>query len=167
MMQDETGRLALPLLVAGQAQKEVFHNEALALLDIVVQASVVAVGVDMPPVEAVAGQCWIVGDSPTGDWAGHGGAIAGATGNGWRFAGPVEGMAAWDRTSGAVVRYGAGGWAVGTVSASGIVVAGDQVVGARRAAIADPAGGAVVDAEARNSVLAMLSALRAHGLIAP
>jgi len=32
-----TPRLALPLLAVAQAQKEVTHNEALALLDLLVQ----------------------------------------------------------------------------------------------------------------------------------
>jgi hypothetical protein len=48
-------------------------------------------------------------------------------------------------------------------------VAGNQVVGARGAAIANPAGGATVDAEARAALVALLDALRAatgHGLIA-
>ncbi|MGL4312420.1 MAG: DUF2793 domain-containing protein, partial [Sphingomonas sp.] len=33
-MAETTSRLALPLLAAGQAQKEMFHNEALALIDL-------------------------------------------------------------------------------------------------------------------------------------
>lgn len=41
-----------------------------------------------------------------------------------------------------------------------------QVVGARAAAIADPAGGTVIDSEARTAVAGMLSAMRQHGLIA-
>lgn len=41
-----------------------------------------------------------------------------------------------------------------------------QVVGARRGAISDPAGGAVVDSEGRTAIIAILSALRQHGLIA-
>ena len=45
----ETSRWALPLLDAGQAQKEMTHNEALARLDLLAQAGVQAVGVDAPP----------------------------------------------------------------------------------------------------------------------
>jgi hypothetical protein len=47
-------------------------------------------------------------------------------------------------------------------------VAGNQVVGARGAAIADAAGGAVIDVEARAALNALLAALRpaGHGLIA-
>lgn len=46
-----------------------------------------------------------------------------------------------------------------------IRVGGDQVIGARQAAIGDPVDGAVVDAEARVAIRSILSALRAHGLI--
>ena len=39
-MSESTARLALPLIAPGQAQKEVSHNEALAALDLLVQAQV-------------------------------------------------------------------------------------------------------------------------------
>jgi len=39
-------------------------------------------------------------------------------------------------------------------------------VGARAAAIDSPAGGTVVDLEARSAISAILSAMRQHGLIA-
>lgn len=35
-MMDDTPRWTLPLLAAGQAQKEMTHNEALSLLDLIV-----------------------------------------------------------------------------------------------------------------------------------
>lgn len=44
-------------------------------------------------------------------------------------------------------------------------IGGSQVVGARGAAVADPAGGATIDAEARTAIAAILSRLEAHGLI--
>ena len=44
MSESATPRWALPLLAAGQAEKELTHNEALLLLDMAVQPSVVAVG---------------------------------------------------------------------------------------------------------------------------
>ena len=46
------------------------------------------------------------------------------------------------------------------------MVGGEKVVGARAAAIADPASGGMVDAEARSAVGQILEALRGHGLIA-
>ena len=48
---------------------------------------------------------------------------------------------------------------------TGLFVDGEQVVGTRAEAIASPAGGATVDAEARTAVSQILAALRTHGLI--
>ncbi len=58
-------------------------------------------------------------------------------------------------------------WRVGSVPARNLVIGGDQVVGARQPAVADPSGGAMVDASAREAIGAILAALRNHGLIAP
>ena len=88
-------RLKLPMLAAAQAQKEVTHNEALALADIAVQAVVQSVGPVAVPASPVVGQCWIVGAEPTGAWTGRAGAIAAWTSGGWRFVLPFEGMQAW------------------------------------------------------------------------
>jgi len=70
-MTDETSvRTGLPLLQPGQAQKEMVHNEALALIDLLLQPSVVTVGLNVPPATPAPGACWIVGAAPTGDWGG-------------------------------------------------------------------------------------------------
>jgi hypothetical protein len=167
MSEDASARLALPLLAAGQAQKEMTVNEALARLDIAVQTSVVAGGVDQPPTSPIPGQGWIIGANPTGDWSGRAGAVAGWTDDGWRFVAPMEGMTAWVGADGVAWRYTNGGWAAGDLTGDRVVVAGVQVVGAQAGAIAPPDGGAVIDAEARGAVSAILAALRAHGLIAP
>ena len=53
------------------------------------------------------------------------------------------------------------------VVADGVVVAGDQVVAGRQAAVADPAGGVTIDLQCRAAVMAILARLRAHGLIVP
>jgi hypothetical protein len=72
---------------------------------------------------------------------------------GWLPAGDASGVAALDGAK--------------FVLGSGLVVAGDQVVGARAGAIADPAGGMVIDLMCRAAVTQILNALRGHGLIAP
>ena len=166
-MSDETSvRLGLPLLQTGQAQKELSHNEALILLDFAVQPMVEAVGVNTPPSAPSAGACWVVGTAPSGAWTGHRDALAGWTEGGWRFLAAREGMAAWSRADGAIACFSGGGWTVGRLSGTRLVLAGDAVVGARRPAIATPSGGGVVDAEARAAIAAILAALREHGLIA-
>lgn len=165
MNEERSARLAMPLLQPGQAQKEMDHNEALALLDIAVQPVVAAVGVNVPPDAAADGECWIVGAAPTLAWAGHAGQIAGWTAGGWRFLAPQTGFAAWSVADALPVRYAASGWTIGTVTAARLVVGGQQVVGARLPAIAEPSGGAVIDGEARTTLALMLAALRGHGLI--
>lgn len=165
-MSDGTGRWALPLIDAGQAQKEVTHNEALLAIDLLVQAGVVAAGANDPPAAPAPGQAWIVGGAPTGAWAGRADAIAGWTAGGWRFLTPCEGAQVWSEADGFAWRFRAGAWERGRVRAAALLVDGLPVVGARRAAIATPAGGTSVDAEARAAVSAILAALRGHGLIA-
>lgn len=161
----EAARLALPLIEPGQAQKEWFHNEALTLLDAAVQASVAAVGLDAPPADPVLGASWIVGAAPTGEWNGRAHALATWTAGGWRFVRPREGMAVWDGQALVSVRFVGGAWDRGAVRATRLVIAGEQVVGARSGPIAEPAGGGFVDAEARATLSAILAALRGHGLI--
>ena len=87
-----TARLALPLLAMAQAQKEVTHNEALTLLDLLVQPVVEAGPLAAPPPSPGAGQGWIVGAGATGDWSGREGALALWTAGGWRFVAPSAGM---------------------------------------------------------------------------
>src|SRR3546814_13955802 len=80
-----TTRLALPYLVPGQAQKETTHNEALIRLDLAVKASALSIGLNISPQTPEHGQCWTVGTSPTGIWAGKAGHLAGWTDSGWRY----------------------------------------------------------------------------------
>ena len=166
-MSDETSvRLGLPLLQAGQAQKELSHNEALTLLDLAVQPVVEAVGVNAPPTTPTVGACWVIGPSPSGAWSGHAHAVAGWTGGGWRFLPSHDGIAVWSRADGAIARFDGTGWIVGTLAGARLVIAGDTVVGARRPAISAPTGGTVSDVEARATIADILAALRTHGLIA-
>lgn len=166
MSDDRSARLDLPLLQPGQAQKELYHNEALSLLDLAVQAAVVAVGINAPPASPAPGDCWIVGGSPVGAWSGAARALAGWTSGGWRFVRATEGMAVWSSADGARAVYSGGSWSVGTIRGQRLVIDGLTVVAAQRAAIADPLAGGTIDAEARAAIGAILTALRGHGLIA-
>lgn len=165
-MTEASIRLALPLLQSGQAQKEVYHNEALARLDLIVAAAAQSIGDHDPPTAPDPGQCWIVGSSPTGAWAGQAGALAGWTAAGWRFVTAPEGALVWSIADGVWARRSAGGWSVGDLPASSLRIGGVQVVSSRQAAIANPSGGTTVDTEARTAITAVCTALRMHGLIA-
>lgn len=166
-MPELSDRFALPLLNAGQAQKEIYHNEALALLDLLAQAAVEDHDLDTPPSSPVPGQCWVVGASPTGAWAGQAGKMAGWTSGGWRFIEPRAGMAAWDIGNGYWLRHDGSSWRAGEIAALALEIGGIQVVGSQQSAIVDPAGGSVIDTQARDVLALVLSALRMHGLIAP
>ena len=166
-MPEVTDRLSLPLLEAGQAQKEVTHNEALTLLDFLIHPAVVALAPTSVPGTPVIGQSWIVGASPSGAWSGKADHVAGWTSGGWRFVAPREGMVLWSIADALFVRRTSSAWVVGAETASTMSIGGQQVVGPRSAAIADPSGGTSIDAESRIAIGAILSALRTHGLISP
>jgi hypothetical protein len=162
-----TPRLGLPLLIAGQVQKEIFHNEALALVDLLVAGSVEDAPLSAPPPSPSIGRLYRIALSgASGSFAGHEGALAGWTDGGWRFVVPVEGMRLTGRSSGVELAYRDGAWTSGSLRASEIQVGGEKVVGGRGSAMADAAGGAVVDSQARAAVAQILLALRQHGLIA-
>jgi hypothetical protein len=163
---DTTPRLKLPMLAAGQAQKEITHNEALAILDLSVGTAVAGIGATVPPAAPGTGSAWIVGGAPTGAWAGQAGRVAGWTDGGWRFVVPHEGMAVWSLADRREARFVGGIWVLGEVRASRLLVDGVAVVGAQVPAIPTPSGGAAIDTVARAAIAAMLQAMRGHGLIA-
>ena len=166
-MSNGTARLGLPMLEAGQAQKELTHNEALAAIDLMIGSSVEEAERNDPPAEPNAGQCWLVGSAPIGPWSGMTDAIAGWTDGGWRFIVPVEGMTVWDLARKLTWRWSGAEWRPGEIMGTRLILGGTQVVGSQGAAIAAPAGGDVADTEARSAVVSILAALRLHGLIAP
>ena len=166
MTEPKTARLGMPLLAPGQAGKELTHNEALARLDMLVQPAIVASGLNSPPAAPAVGACWIVGAAPTGAWATHAAHLAGWTEGGWRFAIPHEGFAAWCISDAKPTSYHNGVWQEGDVFADRLIIGGQHVVGRQAAAIADPAGGSASDDVARQAIVAILNALRQHGLVA-
>lgn len=160
-----TARLGILLLAPGEAQKELAHNEALQTLDVLVSAAVEEGPRATPPASPTLGACYIVAASPTGAWTGKQLNLAAYTSGGWRFVAPLEGATAYVRSSSQWATFRSGAWELGALRGSSVLIAGQQVVGAREAAIAGPSGGSVVDLEARSAVGQILTALRHHGLI--
>lgn len=165
MTMEVTPRWAFPQLFAGQAQKELFHNEALARIDMLLHGQVESADGGTPPPAPVLGQCWIVGVGATGAWDGQDDAVACWTEGGWRFVAPRVGLSLWVADRGHAMEHDGSGWSEAAIRADGIYIAGLRVAGPRLGAIAEPAGGSTVDSEARSSIGAILAALRAHGLI--
>lgn len=165
-MTTTTARHKLPLIVPGQAQKEMFHNESLSAIDALLHAAVESVGSNTPPAAPEEGRSWIIGAASEGAWAGQARAVASWTAGGWRFQAPVEGLSVRVRPDGLRAEWDGSAWRVGDVAAARLVVDGKQVVGARGPAIPEPSGGTTVDEQARSGLAAVLAALRAHGLVA-
>lgn len=144
-MTDTTPRHLLPLLAAGQAQKEITHNEALMLIDMLIAGTVDGVGVNTPPDTRSIGQAWIVGPSPTADWVGHQHRLVAWMPGGWRSLALPPGAAVRD-ASGKLWLRGDSGWA-------------------GPATVAAPEGGGTVDTQARTAIAALCDGLRRYGMI--
>lgn len=114
----ETANLLLPLIEAAQAQKHITHNEALRILDAVVQMTVVSSNLNAPPASPPEGERWIVGAAPTGAWAGRARDIAVRSQGAWLFIDPKPGWQAFDRALGSLIVFNAGDWSTGGVPTS-------------------------------------------------
>lgn len=164
-MTEASARFAFPFILPGQAQKELFHNEALAAVDALLHAAVEGAPAASAPAAPLAGQSWIVAPGAAGAWTGRDHALASWTAGGWRFAAPLAGMLAWNKAGGHWLHWNGSGWSSGEIPATKLVVGGRQVVGERQPAVPSPSGGTIIDEEARAAVQAVIVALRSHGLI--
>ena len=162
---EQTARMAIPLLATGQVDKEFYHNEALQRVDALLCPAVECAPLAAPPASPAVGACYLVDVAATGAWAGQDGALACFTDGGWRFVAAIEGMTAHDRATGRSIVRRNGIWESGIAHVAEVRVDGEAVLKGRQPAVAQPSGGATVDAECRTAVLAILDRLKAHGLI--
>ena len=143
---DETPRLALPYLFAGQSQKELFVNRSLARLDAAVHCAVEGTA-SAPPDPAEDGRAWLVAGGASGAWQGWDDAIAARRANDWLRLDPVEGMRVLDLATGQSLLRRDGAWL-------------------RPAAPAVSEGGSTIDREARDTIATLIDALRESGVFA-
>ena len=87
-----------------------YDNEALLALDTLVAAAVEDVPANDPPQSPALGDCYLVGNTPSGEWSQFPGHIAAFGGGGWTFIAPREGMAVLVKASGLIAAYRAGTW---------------------------------------------------------
>lgn len=106
----DTANLKLPYLEPAQAQKHVTVNEALTVLDALVQLSVTSAALATPPAEPEEGARYIVAASATDDWAGHEGDVAAYQDGSWHFHAPRAGWRAWDEAAGHDWRHDGTDW---------------------------------------------------------
>lgn len=138
-----TPRLGMPLLFAGQAQKEVTVNEALTRIDLLLHGSIEGER-SFPPEAPEVGSLWLVAADAQHEWLNRSGELAGWSEGGWRFAQPRAGMKLYDKEKG-VFRLFTQRWEL--FSAPAI-----------------PAGGDIVDSEARDAIVQLFSILAKLGI---
>ena len=155
-----TPRFQLPFILPGQAQKELYHNEALSRIDCALQASVEQGAVTALPSTPALGQSWIVAAPAEGVWTGKEAHIAWWTEGGWRFLMPQPGTCVWNKAGDHWLHYRDGQWSDGELPATKLVVGGLQVVGARQPPVISPSGGTSIDVEARAAIDALIATLR-------
>ena len=109
-MTDTSSSLSLPYIQPSQAQKHVTHNEALRILDVLVQLSVLTDDQSAPPALPDTGARYIVGDAPTGDWSGHARDVAVFDDGVWRFFAPRVGWRAYVAAHESLVVHDGSDW---------------------------------------------------------
>lgn len=92
---DTTPSLSLPYIAPSQAQKHVTHNEALAMLDALVQLAVLDRHLAAPPPSPNDGDCYIVAAGAAGDWVGQTAKVAALQDGVWLFITPQPGWRAF------------------------------------------------------------------------
>lgn len=161
---NQTTRHGLPLLVAGQAQKEVTHNEALLVLDRRLQMVVESRTFRTPPEPPAAGTSYIVPAGATGAWLGKDDRVAGFDGFGWTFDEPQHGWLVWIAEE-RCFSFFDGGWSAVAGTPQLVQTSGANVTGTDLLVIPAPSGGAVIDVEGRAALGQLLLALRTQRLI--
>ncbi|MCI2397797.1 DUF2793 domain-containing protein [Aliiroseovarius subalbicans] len=94
-MSNTSANLSLPYIQPSQAQKHVTHNEAVRMLDSLVQLSVLSASQTTPPAIPDDGDGFILPVGVAGAWAGHDADLAVYQDNTWVFYTPGEGLFAW------------------------------------------------------------------------
>lgn len=139
-----TPRFALPMLFAGQIQKEVFVNEALARIDSLISCAVVD-QVATAPAAPADGLAWLVAGNATGEWATRVGQIAIRQNGGWTYVLPRDGLRVLNCATGQDLRYHGNGWIAPTKPDL-------------------PVGGSIADVEARTAIVALIAAMQQAGI---
>lgn len=106
-----TARLSLPYIAPQQAQKQVTYNAAMALLDQLVQPSVISRTIAAPPGSPAEGDAYIVAPSATGAWSGKDGRFAAWLGTAWSFTPPADGWLAYVADTAELAICQSGTWA--------------------------------------------------------
>ncbi len=116
--------LTLPYLDAAQAQKHVTHNDALRVLDALVQSAVLSRALTVAPATPADGDRYIVPAGATGIWAAQVGKIAAYQDGVWAYYGPRTGWTVWVVAESALLIYSGGAWGAALSSLQNLALVG-------------------------------------------
>ncbi|WP_342270597.1 DUF2793 domain-containing protein [Rickettsia endosymbiont of Orchestes rusci] len=126
-----TNRLKLPLIHSGQAQKEITHNEALNMLDVLVNSVIHEINITSPPESPRPGRLYIIGQNATGEFANHINKIAQRLDNSWRFIIPHKWLEVTHNKDGTKYRFTGKSWEqidVSSLSVTPVQVQNDYLI---------------------------------------
>lgn len=138
-----TPNFSLPLLFMGQAQKEPFINQALLVIDSLLDGTIDG-SLSAPPNDPITGSTYRVLAGASDDWQSHDNDIAIWVGQSWTFIEPREGLSVFDKTAQIQLRY---------------LTAWESADSPT-----EPSGGSTVDIQARTAITELISALKTAGI---
>ena len=97
-------------LTQGQAQKEITHNEALRVIDVLLTKSVISSVLTAEPATPADGDFYIVAAGATGAWAGQDNNLALYINAAWIFVTPPADLILFDKAAGNMVKFSGGSW---------------------------------------------------------
>lgn len=106
-----TTRLSLPYIAPQQAQKQVTYNEAMQVLDVLVQPSVKSRTTTTPPGSPALGDTYLVAPAATGAWSGKDNKFASFVNGAWSFRDAANGWQAYIEDTTEFAVYQSGAWA--------------------------------------------------------
>lgn len=124
----DTTNIQLPLMKAAQSQKHVTHNEALLILDAVVQLSVKDRDLTAPPGSPSDGDRYLIASGATGAWSGKDLNVTYYSSGVWTFLTPKEGWVCWVEDEDLLFVWNGTNW-IDLASACGFVSGGDLTDG--------------------------------------
>ena len=119
-----TALLQLPYIASNQNQKHITHNEALRMLDALVQLSVLDRDLSAPPDAPADGARYIVADGASGAWTGWDGSVAAYQDGAWIEFVPLAGWLSWLEDESKLLCYDGAGWSDFISTSLGAALAG-------------------------------------------
>lgn len=107
---EQTNHLKLPYILPSQAQKHVTHNEALRMLDAIVQLAVIARDYTHPDPEAQEGDRYIIPDNAGDDWSAHTHKLAAFTDGSWSYFVPLAGWLCYVKNENKLLIFNGTDW---------------------------------------------------------